>query len=251
MCREFPQAYSCVAVEEALDPAALPVNGECTGKVGNLTVLLIPSDATSGAAQLSKRWLTEDGAAATILSVTVGAQTLRWGGGRAVVQGPSAVLERALEALTGFTFYESELRCIEQALNEHEAQAHADVARAQVIHIRDRKHWRRMTKSGEFFWRLHLRQTRLAADLAAVPRDLPPEMKTLMAQLLDQADISTRLEAASARLGAHKDFYDSATDRIAERHWFVCSAWLEITIVVLLLIEVALLFVEFYSVYIK
>jgi len=121
----------------------------------------------------------------------------------------------------------------------------------RLIRFGDRKYWRRLTEMDELFWRLRLRHTRLAADLAAVPRCRPPEVKELMTQLLDQAGISARLEAASVRLETYKDLYEGATDRIAERHWFIVSTWLEIGIVALLLIEIVLLLAELYSVYIK
>jgi hypothetical protein len=251
VCREFARAYSRTAIEEVLDAAALSADRASPLSAEDLTVLLIPVDAAAEGAKLSEAWIAEDGAAAATLSVAVGAQRIKWRPGRAIVQGPAASFDRTLEALTGFAFYEGELRRLEEALDEHEAQTQADVARAQVIRFRDRSHWRRLTELSERFWRMRLVYARLASDLAGAPRGLPPETKQLINRLLDQADVAARLEAVSDRLEACEDLYDGATDRIAEYRWFVASLWLETSIVVLLLIEIGLLSAELYLVHFK
>jgi hypothetical protein len=248
VCCKFPQAYSCVAVEELVDPSALATEG--ANSPANLTMVLVPSDAAAKRTGLAEDW-TARGAAVPTISVAAGAQKIKWCPGRAVVQAPTAALEHAQNALVAFAFYEGELRRLEEGLGGHDTQARADIARAQVIRFRDRRHWRRLTELSELFWRMRFDHSRIAADLAALPRGFPTETKQLITRLLDQVDIEARLEAVSDQLEACEDLYDGATDRIAEYRWFFGSSWLEASIVVLLLIEIGLLSAELYFTHLK
>ena len=60
-------------------------------------------------------------------------------------------------------------------------------------------------------------------------------------RLIDEAEVDTRLEAASNRLEAFEDLYEGANDRIADYRWYLSSEWLEVGIIFLLLVEVAML----------
>ncbi len=60
-------------------------------------------------------------------------------------------------------------------------------------------------------------------------------------RLIDEAEVDTRLEAASNRLEAFEDLYEGANDRIADYRWYLSSEWLEVAIIFLLLVEVAML----------
>jgi hypothetical protein len=62
-----------------------------------------------------------------------------------------------------------------------------------------------------------------------------------MMRLIDEAEVDTRLEAASNRLEAFEDLYEGANDRIADYRWYLSSEWLEVGIIFLLLVEVAML----------
>ncbi len=244
--RRSAEPWSRIAVEETLDTAGPPADSEAADARGDLVVALIPADAAAQAAGLREGWIGADA-----LSVSSGPLRVNWRPGRAVVRAPAAHLESALEALTRFAFCEGELRRIEQALDEHEAQAQVDVGRAQVVRYRDRKHWRRLTGLSERFCRMRLDYARLTANVAAASRGLPPETRQLISRLAAEADLDDRLEAASDRLEACEDLYDGATDRIAEYRWFLMSAWLESGIVLLLLVEIGLLAAELYVAHVK
>jgi hypothetical protein len=239
----FGEPRRCAAVEARKDPAAGPTVGGSEDGTDELTVALLPADAGDEAAALNEHWMAGASPAQARFAIARGTQKLAWRPGRAIVQGPPASLARSLEVLVSFAFYEGELRRLERALEACDAQAQRDIALAHRIRFRDRRDWPRLVGLSEYFSGLRLTYVRLAPLLAASHR-LAPQPRQVMEQLLEQADVAARLDAASERLEAYEDLYEGAVDRIAEHRWYVEGHCLEVGIVMLLLLEFAVLLID-------
>ncbi len=243
--REFRDPRQCAAVEETLDLAAVATGGEPSNACDDLTVALLPADATAEAARLNRDWMVDRNTPHAALTVAGRNQKIAWRPGRAIVQGSPAGLERGLDVLRGFAFYEGELQRLERALDDAEPQALADIVRGHRIRWRDRKHWPRLAEASEQVCKLRLYYAHVAARLAASHR-LPPESRELLEQLIEQADVPERLEAASARIEAYENLYQGAVDRIAEYRWYIGGHWLELSIILLLVLEAGVMLAELY-----
>ena len=241
--RSFQHPKPRVAVEEEVQFADLPAQKELPDPVDRLTAILIPSAAVAEAKKLSEDWMAtpdRDGSISTVAFAWNG-QKIQWRPGRLLVQGSPDAFEGILKAATDFAFYESELRALEQTLDSHEAQALQDVARSQRIRFRDRKHWPRFAELTEYFCRMRLTYASLEPHLVIASGTLPRDARQVMARLLDEAEITDRLEAVSNRLEACEDLYEGANDRVADYRWYIGGHLLEVGITLLLLVEVALL----------
>lgn len=233
--RRFRQPRRCAAMERMQDG---PVDS------GDLVITLVPSGAGAEDAEWEHGWA-EDRPTSP-LAITVGGQKIRWRPGRALVQGAAAGFEHSIEALIDFTFYEGELRRLEEALEGREDQAQADIARAYSIRYHDRKDWPRIVKTAENFCRMRADYARLAPNLLVVSRDRHGDARRILLKLVEEGDIASRLEVFSDRLEACEDLYEGAVDRIAEFRWYREGHWLEAGIILLLSLELAILAVEAY-----
>ena len=241
--RTFRDPKPCVAVEEEVAFGDLPAEEEWPEPIDHITAVLIPSEAVAEAKKLSEGWMAtpdRDGAISTA-AFALNGQRIQWRPGRLLVQGSPNAFEGILKAVTDFAFYENELRGLEQTLESREPQALKDVAWSQRIGFRDRKHWRRFAELTEYFCRMRLTYARLEPHLVIASGTLPRDARQVMAKVLEEAEISDRLEAVSNRLEACEDLYEGANDRVADYRWYIEGRWLEIGITLLLLVEVALL----------
>jgi hypothetical protein len=167
--------------------------------------------------------------------------TIRWRPGRAVLECTASSAENLLAALTGFSFFESELRRLEQDLLPYEASAQADTAVAYQIRSENRTSWPRLAQTMENLSRLRLTFARLSAALAIPPRSLDREGRRAAARLTARAGVPARLDAFSNRLEVCEDLYEGAVDRITDLQGWRKGEILEIIIIVLLVLEVILM----------
>jgi hypothetical protein len=251
--REFSQPRPCVAVEEGLDPGALPTAKDWPEPTDQLVVVFLARGASAEWQRRGEEWLAPPNhpeAAPTVVVEREGC-TIQWRPGRALVQGRVDAPEVLLAALTAFAFHEGELRGLERSLAAREATAQADVARAHRIRFRDRKHWARFGESIEDLARMRLRYARLEPQLVRPRRALPVEARRVLARLLARADVEARLEALTDRLEACEDLYEGANDRVADYRWYVGGHALEIGIIALLVLEVLIMAADLYLRYLE
>jgi hypothetical protein len=176
------------------------------------------------------------------LVVQMDGGTIRWRPGRAVVEG--GVVEDQVDgcknlvaALVDFAFFEGELRRLEQDLLPYEALAADDIAFAYQIRQADRIQWSRLSRTQQSISSLRLAFARLEPSLRSVSRSLPPDAQEAITRLIAGSDVPSRLEAFDSRLQACQNLYERAVDRIADFRWSRHGEILEITIVVLLILE--------------
>ncbi len=244
--RTFQQPRSCVAVDEAIELAELPAQSAWPEPIDHFTAVLIPPGAVSEGRKLSEDWMAAPDNCEAVSTIAFGwnGQKIQWRPGRLLVQGSPEAFEGILKAVADFAFYEGELRTLENEIEGREAQAQADVRLAHRIRFGDRKHWGRIGEMIEHFYLMRLTYARLEPQLSIASRTLRGDVRQVMSRLLDEAETSDRLEAVSNRLEACEDIYEGANDRIAEYRWYIGGQWLEVTIIVLLVAEVALVLLE-------
>jgi hypothetical protein len=249
--REYRHPRACVAVEEVVALGDLPAGKAWPEPTDHFVVVFVPRGAAAEWQMKDEGWLAppDHPEAAPAVAIEREGYTIHWRPGRVLVQGRVECPEATLAALTDFAFYEGELRRLELALEACEAGAAADVARAHRIRFRDRRSWARFGERIEDLTRMRLCYARLEPRMAKARRALPVEARRVTAHLRARADVEARLEAFSDRLEACEDLYEGANDRVADYRWYIGGHALEISIIVLLVLEVVLMAAELYMRY--
>ncbi len=190
-----------------------------------------------------KSWMSVPQDSPAVMTCVIETETgkLRWRPGRAVIEGPADESASLISALVEFSFFESELRRLEQAIVPHQASADRDVALAYNIRPADRSQWDRLYQTMEHLYQLRLQFARLEPNLYQSPRHLPAAERRVIDRLKARADIDARLEALNDRLETIEDLYEGAIDRITDYRNYRKGSLLEIAIVILLAVEVVLL----------
>lgn len=240
----FTQPRQMTAIEEPSELGKLLLDRCWPEAFEDLFVMIAPTGLPSNVEQTVDRWLAapDHPDAPRTVTVKLETSTIRWRPGRAVLEYTVAASnESLLEALAGFAFFEGELRRLEQDLLPYEASAPADVALAYQIRQGSRDQWDRLGRTMQALALLRLNFARLAPVLATPPRFLDPEGRRAAVRLAARSGVTARLEALSARLEACEDLYEGAVDRISDFRWYRNGEILEITIVVLLVLEVILM----------
>jgi hypothetical protein len=241
--RAFEEPRRCVAVEEDVEPGALPAADAGPEPTDRFEVLLAPNGTPPEWRATGDGWRAppDHPEVAPAAVVERDGYTVQWRPGRAVIQGRLDCPEAVLAALTDFAYYEGELRNLEQALEACAAGARADVSRAYRIRFRDREDWARFGERIELLAGMRLRYASLEPRLAKPSRALPVEARRVMARLLARADVKARLEALTNRLDVCEDLYEGANDRVTDHRWYLEGHALEIGIIFLLVLEVCIM----------
>ena len=193
-----------------------------------------------------KSWMgkPEDSQAVVTVGIETEASKLRWRPGRAVIEASADESADVIAGLVEFSFFEGELRRLEQAIVPHQTSADRDVAFAYNIRPADRSQWDRLYQTMEQLYHLRLQFARLEPNLYQSARTLPAAARQVFDRLSIRADIETRLEALNDRLETIEDLYEGAIDRITDYRNYRKGSLLEIAIVILLAVEVVLLLVH-------
>jgi len=241
--RWFTQPRRIAAFEEPFELGKLLMEHSWPESLDDFFVILAPTALPSDLRNTVDLWLSPpehpDAPLPVILTLETGA--IRWRPGRAVVECSAASRESFLAALTGFAFFEGELRRLEQDLLPYEASAPGDAALAYQIRQSGHAAWERLGRTMENLSLLRLTFARLEPVLAALPRFLDREGRRAVRGLTARSGVRERLESFSNRLEVCEDLYEGAVDRIADFRWYRKGAILEITIIVLLGLEVILI----------
>ncbi len=243
--RRFTQTRPTAAVEEPADARAMMQEPPVAEHLDGIDVLVLRRDDDEAAPPVAfDAWLApapEDPDAPRAVTVRSRGGRVHWRPGRAVIEGADGVAAELLDAVTEFGHYEGELRRLEREMLAFEARAPEDVLLAVNVRRGHRRHWARLNATLERLCAMRLEFARLKPHLASSARSLPPAGRRVEERLLVRADVPARLEALSERLEACEDLYDGAVDRVNDYRWFLDGNVMEITIIVLLLFEVALM----------
>jgi hypothetical protein len=237
LVREFSQPRSARAVQVPLALATLSASS--TG-----VIVIVPSDTKGADAVRAK--LAGEAREPPKLALKHGAELVEWWPGRALVQVGSETRSEVLAALVDFMFYEGELRELERSVELGEARVLADVEVGHRVRARDRQRWDALFEAMERFTRARLLFARLEPELSTELSPLSAPARRWLGRLYDAALIEDRAEALNYRLEALEDFYEAATQRIADFRWFREGRLLELTIIVILVLECLLMAGDFY-----
>ena len=241
----YPRQAICEAIEldrlMTLEPRhPLPTDG--------FACLLVPSGAATPV-ELQRRteaWMNDSRLSAEFPLVDLVAQSDRvlWRPGRAVVIGSPRRLDDLLAGLTDFSYYEAELRKLEQELEADWATAEADVPLTHSVNAeaaQRRSHVDQMTRRTAL---RRIRFARLSPRLEKASLSLPGPIRRLVSDLAQQAEIVDRLRSLDDRLEVFEDLYELANDRLSEFCSFQREYRLEAWILAVLFVEVAIMLFE-------
>jgi hypothetical protein len=233
----FTDPMVAFAIAETLEVPCPPPPAPWPEPIDQLDLMICP--ASPGNAGALAGWLDPPDVADVprAISVALPDARLSWRPGRALLQG-AALTGQMLTAFAEFTFYEGQLRKLEQAVRPIEASAQLDAPEAYRIRSDTETYRARFGQKMEALALLRLEFARLEPRLLSAPRHVDAAAQKLFRRLLRQAGIEDRLSAISDRLEACEDLYEGAVDRITDYRWYRKGNLLEIIIIVLLLIEV-------------
>jgi hypothetical protein len=175
-----------------------------------------------------------------------GAQII-WRPSQMVVFAPPERIKSICHAIAEATFYESELRGIECALDEAWEGVQRDSSLA--FEFNEREVPRRQELSNRFQAVLSLR-TRFArlAPHVLVPAIYPPTLASQIAERLrERTRMAERLELVEGKLEAQERIYEMCSQRVSEFMVARTGHHLEWAIIIILLAQTALLVVEYMS----
>lgn len=241
--RQFKHPRSILATEETAGLSELPTETPEADPTDHFVAVCMHPDSESEWQMIGDGWLTprDDADAAQVVSVRGQGTAISWLPGRAIISTRGEGREDALAAMTEFAFYEGELRRLEQALEEKQGFAEADVAPAHRVRFRDRRNWEQLGEFAEQCARMRLAFARLQPRLARTSRALRPNARRLVARLMRAADVKARAGSFDRRLKACENLYQSAHDRVMRFRWHLTGWLLESTIVAVLLLGIVLM----------
>jgi hypothetical protein len=245
----FRDPYARWAIGESIElESALASSLPSPAPGGEFTFVFLPSGSTTPI-ELQRRaeaWVNESPLAreSPAIDLVMQSDRILWRPGSAVVIGSSRRTGEVLAGLVEFSYYEAELRRLEQELDADWPAAEADVS---LTHGVDRQALARRGHVNEMTRRMALRRirfARLAPRLEKAPLALSGPMRRLFSELAQQAEVVDRLRSLDDRLEVFEDLYELANDRLGELSYFQKEHRLEAWILAMLLVEVCLMLFE-------
>jgi hypothetical protein len=240
--REFSQPRRARAVKTALAAATL---GEASAGTSGL-LAFVPADAGTASLESVRAKLAGGTREPPKVAVKHGAELVEYWPGRALLQAPAEGRAEVEAAVVDFMFYEGELRELERIVGLGENQALADLEVGHRVRQRDRRRWEALFDAMQRYTRARLVFARLEPELSIELSPLSSAARRWLGRLYDAALIEDRAEALNFRLEALEDFYEAATQRVADFRWYREGRVLEVTIILILVLECLLMAGEIY-----
>lgn len=245
----FRDPYPRVAVSRSLSVEELLARAASQRPaLDEFDFLFLPSGSASPIElqRSAETWMNDPAlnAAHPTIDLVLQSDRVLWRPGRAVVLGAGRRLPDLLAGLIDFSFYEGELRRLEQELDEDWPAAEADVPLTHGVEraaLARREHVNQMTRHTAL---RRIRLARLAPHLEKSSAALPGPARRLSAELALQAETVERLKYVDDRLEVFENLYELANDRLSEFAYFRQEYRLEGWIVVLLVVEALLILGE-------
>jgi hypothetical protein len=246
--RRFTQPRCASAVEEDVAIESVAAVGDQPESIDHCFIVCVPEGSSNQSRERARALLAnpQRPESTPVITLEHSSEVLEWRPGLAVVQCRENSRNDIIAALIDFTFYEGNLRALEQAVEAAEGPAQADVALAHRMRYRDRAHWERLTECSAHCSRMRLTFARLEPQLGAASRSLSAPARGWVSRLIQKTDVESRLESLNDRLEALEELYEGATQRISEYRWYISGHALEIGIIVLLLFECTLMSADIY-----
>jgi len=168
-----------------------------------------------------------------------------WQPGLAVLSVRAEHEDDVVAAITYFSFYEGELRKLEQRVDELWPKAERDVALTHQVKKHDLARTDSINELTRVVQLARMRFSRIAWLLENPDPDLLSNAGCqIVSELVGRGNIENRLEAVEDRLEIFSDLYELANDRLSEFSFFWREYTLEVWILAMLVLEVVLLVIE-------
>lgn len=243
--REFSQPRSARALTVPLAPSSLGQAASATG-VSTGLIALIPPNSSGSLPENVRTKLAGESREPPKVSVKQGAELVEWWPGRALIRAGAEARAAVLAGVVDFMFFEGELRELEAIVAASEQRALADVEVGHRVRSRDRQRWNALFEAMERLTRARLIFARLEPELSATASSLPAAARRWLARMYETALVEDRAEALNDRLEALEDFYEAATQRVADYRWYLEGRRLEVTIILILVLECLLMAGDIY-----
>jgi len=238
--REFTQPRRARALTVPLAPSSL-AQAVATMGAATAVIALLSSNSSGSTPETVRDKLAGEAREPPKLSLKQGTELVEWWPGRALVRSSAEARAHVLAAVVDFMFFEGELRDLETIVAAGEEGALADLEVAHRVRSRDRQRWNTLFYAMQRFTRARLIFARLEPELAAELSALPAPARRWLGRMYDAALVEDRAEALNDRLEALEDFYDNATQRVADFRWYLEGRRLEVTIILILVLECLLM----------
>jgi hypothetical protein len=243
--REFSQPRRAHALTVPLAPSSLARTVSAMGASTCVIALLSP-ESSAPLPESTRAKLAGESREMPKVSLKQGTELVEWWPGRALVRAGADARAHVLAALVDFMFYEGELRELEAIVAAGEERALADLQVGQRVRPRDRRRWNALFDAMQRFTRARLIFARLEPELSADLSSLPAPARRWLGRMYEAALVEDRAEALDDRLEALETFYEGATQRAADFRWYLEGRRLEVTIILILVLECLLMAGDIY-----
>jgi hypothetical protein len=179
------------------------------------------------------------------IEVTSHGDYVAWQPGLAVLSVRAEHEDDVVAAITYFSYYEGELRKLEQRIDELWPKAERDAALTHQVKKHDLTRTDSINELTRVVQLARMRFSRIAWLLENPdPALLSNAGRQIVSELVGRGNIENRLEAAEDRLEIFSDLYELANDRLSEFSFFWREYTLEVWILAMLVLEVVLLVIE-------
>ncbi|TIN21819.1 MAG: hypothetical protein E5Y31_19845 [Mesorhizobium sp.] len=189
-------------------------------------------------------WVLQGDTTAPYLDVTARNVRLVWRGRRCLVFAPMQAAEECLAAAAIFSHVhgslmaeESRLEMTWQSMTEDAALTH-DIRR---VALREQRRVNQMTRQ---FQTARIFVTRMDIALLRPEPTLAAATRRLFGELVLQADLMSRVRLLDDAIEVGEDLYEIANDRMIEHRNYLVEVWLEASILLAILAELAVLLVD-------
>jgi hypothetical protein len=179
------------------------------------------------------------------IEVTWRGDYVAWQPGLAVLSVRAEHEDDVVAAITYFSFYEGELRKLEQRVDELWPKAERDIALTHQVKKHDLARTDSINELTRVVQLARMRCLRIAWLLENPDAALLSHAgRQIVSELVGRGNIENRLEAVEDRLEVFSDLYELANDRLSEFSFFWREYTLEVWILAMLVLEVVLLVIE-------
>ncbi len=171
-----------------------------------------------------------------------------WRPPHTVVLGGNRLSEELFSALVEFAFLEDRLRKLETKINNHLEACQNDIPLTHAVGPSDLRRQTHINKLTEQIVSSQMELVRLVPCFDNLYGKLTSQTKYLIEELTEKTRVwDDRIEAVEDQLESLWDLYELANDRLTEFSYSRQEFWLEWSIIVLLVLELAVMIWEAFA----
>ncbi|HVP11038.1 MAG TPA: hypothetical protein VMV94_07605 [Phycisphaerae bacterium] len=244
--RVFCRPQHCLVVSEPFTPDAV---AQSVGTNGDKEFLFAIFPAGPGTqverCQDAQGWLigshdNHDG----VLEVAVREDRMLWKAGRAAFLGPPERADEALAPLIEFAFVEGQIRRLEAEVDAAWTACHGHISLTHQVMSKDVARWPAVNEMTRRVTLCRMDCCDLRRQLESPSAELSAAARQVYGDLCAGARLADRLAAMEARINAMMSLYSAANDRLSAYSYFRREWWLEVWIILVIIAELAVIFLQ-------